>query len=201
MRKGGCKEKGNQFEREMLKELSFWLSDGERKDLLRRSMLSGGRTTKSLKEGELEYLEQAGDGALAAYHPRVASFLNIFLLEFKFYKDLRMDQFFWGSFAKEKSIVPFWRKLCKDALRIGRKPFLIAKQNAKSEVLVLNTDALYYFDKQLYYFEGEYEKCKKSMGRLATIFPGYLKDGREFDDLIHIFSLRTFLDSVKFDPS
>ena len=187
------KKKGNKFEREILKSLSLWLSNGERSDLLRRSMLSGGRTTQSLKKGKTEYLEQAGDGALAAYHPVVVRFLEVFLLEFKFYKDLRVDQLIWGSFADNSNLVSFWRRVCKDALRIGRQPFLIAKQNAKFELLFINSESLYFFNRKW--------EDMKSLGPLATIYPNDFVKGYGFSETFHVFPFPIFLKKAKFDSN
>lgn len=54
------KAKGSQFERDMAKKLSLWLSDGERDDLLWRSHSSGGRATQRQNAG-LDTEGQHGD--------------------------------------------------------------------------------------------------------------------------------------------
>ena len=48
-------KKGGGFERKTLKALSLWISKGERKDIFRRSIMSGGRATIALASGSKEY--------------------------------------------------------------------------------------------------------------------------------------------------
>ena len=52
MRKGGGKEKGSAFERWVAKELSLWLTGGQRNDLFWRTHSSGGLGTISKKKNE-----------------------------------------------------------------------------------------------------------------------------------------------------
>ena len=52
MKIGGGKQKGNAFERECCKVLSFWWSGGKRDDVFYRTQSSGGRATQRAKKGK-----------------------------------------------------------------------------------------------------------------------------------------------------
>jgi hypothetical protein len=51
MRKGGGKQKGSQFERDVCRELSLWVSHGKQEDVYWRSAMSGGRSTVAALKG------------------------------------------------------------------------------------------------------------------------------------------------------
>ena len=60
MKKGGGKQKGNQFERLVCRTLSLWWSGGERDDVFYRSQSSGGRATVRANRG-ITTINQYGD--------------------------------------------------------------------------------------------------------------------------------------------
>ena len=60
MRKGGGKPKGNGFENKIAKELSMWITKGERHDVFDRNPSSGAKATMHKKTGNL-YANQTGD--------------------------------------------------------------------------------------------------------------------------------------------
>src|SRR5581483_12100766 len=86
MRKGGGKEKGSQYEREIGYKLSLWLSNGARKDILCRTVGSGAQFTfsKSVRgiPGDLRSQHELGD-----------LFCQKFVLECKHWKDLELIRF------------------------------------------------------------------------------------------------------------
>ena len=132
MKKGGGNKKGGAFEREILKKMSLWVSCGDRKDIFRRSMMSGGRATLS---GMKEFQDQAGDSSLACDHKLGKKFLKFFLTEYKHLKRLKVDSLIYGV-PKNKSLLAFWNRLEKDCKKIGRSPFLVARQNFKKDLLL-----------------------------------------------------------------
>lgn len=52
MKRGGGKNKGSSFEREIAKTLSLWISKGETDDIFWRSTTSGARATTRTKQGK-----------------------------------------------------------------------------------------------------------------------------------------------------
>ncbi|KKN90065.1 hypothetical protein LCGC14_0231780 [marine sediment metagenome] len=133
MRKGGGNPKGGEFERKTCKELSLWISDGERDDLFWRSAMSGGRATLSLKKDKLAS-SQAGD--VSAIDVLGHLFIGTFVVECKFYKDLELHKLFFGG---KTGIVSFWWKAKKEAKAHGKVPFMVAKQNFMPTILCLDT--------------------------------------------------------------
>lgn len=131
MRKGGGKQKGASFEREVCKELSLWVSRGQRKDIFWRSAMSGGRSTVALKGGD-KLTAQAGD--VSAIDPMGQEFIETFLVECKAYKDLNLK----GLFKRLGHLHDFWIKLCEDCETYDKLPFLVAREN-NFPTLVLTT--------------------------------------------------------------
>jgi hypothetical protein len=128
VRKGGSKNKGSSFEREIAVELSKWISGGKREDLLWRSSQSGGRSTTARKKGTI-LSSQAGD--LSAIHPLGQPFINLFYTELKFYRDLQYA----GITDNTGYLVKFWQSTIIEANSYKRSPLLIAKQNRKPAIV------------------------------------------------------------------
>jgi len=135
VRDGGGKQKGAQFERDVAVGLSKWASSGTREDLFWRSSMSGGRATVGRKKGK-ELIAQAGD--LSAIHPLGAPFLDKFLVEMKFYKDLQYA----GILTGTGYLVKFWNSTVTEANNYKKHPMLIAKQNQKPIVIFLQVRGL-----------------------------------------------------------
>ena len=133
MRKGGGKQKGSQFEREVCKALSLWISNGKQEDVFWRSAMSGGRATVARKRGKDA---GSGEGDLAAVRPIGRLLLNRFVVECKFYKDLNIL----GLLDNEikGGITGFWNKLDHDSLKVGKRPFLVGKQNGMKPFVLLD---------------------------------------------------------------
>lgn len=131
MRPGGGKQKGNAFERQVCKDLSLWISNGKRDDLLWRSAISGGRATVRMKKGK-NTAHQAGD--ICSVHPDGHKLTDKFFIECKAYRDLKAAALL---FAGEGTIAKFW-KICKEqAAQHGKLPMLILRQNQQPVVVVL----------------------------------------------------------------
>lgn len=122
MRKGGGKQKGSQFEREICVRLSRWVSGGSQEDCFWRSAMSGGRSTVAARKGK-RLAAQGGD--ISCIHPIGQPFADLFMAECKFYADLD----FTGLLTGRGKIVQFWKTAHKEANRLEKLPFLIAKQN------------------------------------------------------------------------
>ncbi len=135
MKPGKGKNKGSSFEREVAIGLSKWVSLGEREDIFWRSATSGGRATTLRKKGE-SAVTQAGD--LSAIHPLGAPFLDRFLVEMKFYRDLNYT----GILTGTGYLVEFWNSTVTEANHYKKHPMLIAKQNRKPPVVFLQIRGL-----------------------------------------------------------
>ncbi len=122
MRKGGGKQKGAQFERDVCVMLSKWVSNGKHEDVFWRSAMSGGRATVGHKRGK-KHSSQVGD--ISCVSPIGHAFIGAFAPECKFYADLDYQ----GLLTGKGKILSFWREISLQADRHGKLPFLVAKQN------------------------------------------------------------------------
>lgn len=127
-----CKGKGQQFERDVCRKLSLWISHGRSKNLFWRSSQSGGRATTLRKKGE-NLSVHAGD--IAAIDPGGERFIKTFFVECKRYRSLHMDQLFYPVRGMLK---PMWDKCQEQASAYGKVPLLIVKENGRSMLLVTN---------------------------------------------------------------
>ena len=123
MRKGGGKQKGAAFERDICRKLSLWVTAGKRSDIFWRSAMSGGRATVAKARGE-DMAHVSGD--VCAVHEAGHVFVDALFIEIKFYKDLRLSNVLVGRPSK---LIDFWHKACAQAAEHNKYPVLIAKQN------------------------------------------------------------------------
>jgi hypothetical protein len=122
MRPGGGKAKGGAWEREVCKQLSFWVSKGKSEDLFWRSAMSGGRSTVAHAKGKL--VRAAGD--ICSVAPEGHILTDLWVIECKHVKRLYLDQFLIQETGWLKKV---WDKLRAEANRHNKWPLLIAKQN------------------------------------------------------------------------
>ena len=125
MKAGGGKLKGAQFERDICKKLSTWVSNGKRDDVFWRSAMSGGRATVGQKTG-IKRDSQVGD--ISSIDPLGTDLLKTFYIECKFYQD-----FHWAAYMLKQSgtLHKIWVDLCKRAFDpiVDKIPMLVGKQN------------------------------------------------------------------------
>lgn len=121
MRVGGSGQKGGAWERSVGGQLSLWVSNGARADLFRRSVLSGGQYTLS-KGGE------GTPGDLAINHPLAATFLSLFLVECKHYKDIELDKYLF-DLTERSFLARVFKKAKEQGDAAGVVPLVVAKQN------------------------------------------------------------------------
>lgn len=136
MVRGGSKRKGSAFERTLAAKLSLWITHGKRDDCLWRSAISGGRATVRYKKGGGP---QSACGDLCAVRPEGHEFCDTWLVEAKFYRDLRISSFLLDN---KGVLATFWEEAVADAKKHKRKPMLIAKQNGTPELVIVETGAL-----------------------------------------------------------
>lgn len=142
MRPGGSKAKGSAFERVICKDLSLWLSRGERDDLLWRSAMSGGRASAQFKRGRRN-LTQTGD--ISAIDPLGSLLTSKILIECKAYRDLVMI----GLYLDLKGgINGHWTDLVAKARQHKKMPMLVAKQNLVRAFVCLDQPGVAFFKLQ-----------------------------------------------------
>jgi len=125
------KRKGSNYERDISKKLSLWLSDGKEDDIFWRSQGSGSRHTIRYKKN-LKLEGQSGD--IASTRSGISEdFLKVFSIEIKFYKDINL----WGLITGNNcGILDFWKQANEQAKKVGRIPILISKENYKPTLFI-----------------------------------------------------------------
>lgn len=136
MRSGGSKAKGIQFERQICKDLSLWISGGKREDVFWRSAMSGGRATVREKYG-IQLQSQVGD--ISPISALGETLLDSIVIECKFYKDLEL---FKGITTDNGVLYGFWKSHQSLAYSYRKYPMLIAKQNNMPTCVLLPRFAL-----------------------------------------------------------
>jgi hypothetical protein len=130
MRAGGGKQKGSKFERQVCKDLSLWITNGQREDCLWRSAISGGRATVASRKGKS--VRQGGD--ICAVSPEGHGLADRFFMECKFVKDLNLAEFLIKGTGL---LAQFWKKARTEAIRDKKIPMIIAKQNNFPPLVIL----------------------------------------------------------------
>lgn len=132
MRRGGGKQKGAAFEREVCVMLSKWLSNGVQEDLFWRSAMSGGRATVAHKNTGKRHVNQVGD--ISAIGNLGFSLTNRFFIEVKTYKNLD----FTSALNGKGKLIEFWKIAKHEARKFKLIPLLIVKQNRLPIILGTN---------------------------------------------------------------
>jgi hypothetical protein len=135
VRKGGGKQKGASFEREVCVLLSKWVTNGVREDVFWRSAMSGGRATVGHKRGK-QHSTQVGD--ISCIHPSGHRFCEAFAPECKFYANLDYQ----GLLTGKGKLLAFWTEIRLQAKRYNKHPFLVARQNRLAANVCLNMDGV-----------------------------------------------------------
>lgn len=125
MRKGGGKNKGNAYEREICRDLSKWISYGGSDDIFWRSAMSGGRTTVGLKKGIVRN-NQGGD--ITAIDPIGNKLTDKYVVECKSYKNIHLQSMLFGI-PKNASIYEFWIELYNKSKQLNKDMMLVIKHN------------------------------------------------------------------------
>lgn len=118
------KSKGSSFERQIAKALSLYLTGGQSKTELIRSVLSGGWAPGILKQ--VEGWRQVGD--LQPNGPLGEQFRSRYAVECKHQRKISLYDF-WTKRSKD-SLPGWWSKICKDSFDAGVKPMLVFRSNA-----------------------------------------------------------------------
>ena len=134
MKPGGGQPKGGQFERDMCRRLSLWVTGGESADIFWRTPSSGGRATIQLRAGTVNVM-QSGD--ICAVDPRGYPFVQANYVELKHYKDLGISR---SVVCGTGLLANFWRKARLEACRYSKQPLLIARQNFYPTLAIVETE-------------------------------------------------------------
>jgi hypothetical protein len=165
------KDKGSAYERKISEALSLWVSSFTRKDIFWRTAVSGGRATK---KGLEDFKSQVGD--ICAIHPMGQALLDYFIVECKFYSNLRLHYLLFG---RRGYIEDQWVKPRRQAAAVGKFPFVVLKQNQQAELIWLTLEGWSLFQKA---------DTKKKLRRIFTL-PWYG---------VHAFLYRDVLSYVDF---
>lgn len=132
-------DKGGKFERKCCVDLSLWLSNGQRKDTLYRSAMSGGRATQALKTGD-KLAAQAGD--IVAVHEDGMKLTEKYVIECKHRKAMG----FYNLVVHHKGqLFDFWEKLCDEVDNFNKYPLLIFKENRRPTLIGFDPVGIYGF--------------------------------------------------------
>jgi len=152
MKVGGGKAKGGEFERQICKKLSLWVSNNLQDDLFWRSAMSGGRATIRRKKGKET---ASGHGDITAVTPEGNKLTDYFVIECKSYKSLGFDSHLYNK----GPLAGIWDKL-KNETPKGKKPILILKENCRPILIGLSFNcpglvclAVYWSNLHLYNLE------------------------------------------------
>jgi len=118
------KQKGAQFERDVCRILSLWVSKGKKKNLFWRSAMSGGRATLHLKRGETNK-EQCGD--IVAIHPDGVILTDTFYIECKFRADFNFRNIL--KIGEGHVLATYWKNVRAEAKKYRKMPMCIFKEN------------------------------------------------------------------------
>ena len=130
---GYGKQKGGEYERTICKKLSLWVSGNQRDDIFWRSAMSGGRATVQRKKG-ISNKTQLGD--ITSIDPLGTFLVGIAIIECKYYRDLKLENLIYKTSVN--GIVGMWNTLT-NVCKINKKhPILIAKQNFKPDLILIN---------------------------------------------------------------
>ena len=157
--------KGSNFEREVSKDLSLWLTQGEMQDAVWRTSSSGARATQRKKNKENK-IKKYDYGDLRPDHDSVNYFFDVFSCELKtgYQKKSTWTNTKWSfndlidSVRKTTVFELFWEQCSSDAESSKREPILIFRRNNSHKCIAMNQDIYYTFtkfnkDKELTYIK------------------------------------------------
>lgn len=133
--------KGGQFERDVARQLSRWISNGEDDSWLWRTAGSGGMATRRSGKGKKSSENQYGD--IACVDERGQFFTKLFSVEAKHLKSLEVERALWGGAGP---LVDAVRQCVRDCIDSKRWPLLILKQNNRKPLVGLTENSLYALD-------------------------------------------------------
>ena len=142
------KNKGSSFERKICKELSLWITNNNRNDILWRSINSGAFATSRNKAG---LTTEGQEGDIQSIDPLGQDFIDKFTIELKHYKDIQLINIY-----KDTSIISkWWYKLIKQT-QLLKHPLLIIKQNNYPVLIATNKEIYDILNPNIYFYNDEF---------------------------------------------
>jgi hypothetical protein len=130
---GRSKQKGAQFEREVCRRLSSWITQGAREDLFWRSAMSGGRATLAARRGK-QLDAQAGD--ISAVDPAGGPLIATFFVECKFYSQVDLESWIYSG---KGNLRGWWTVAEEQARQFKKAVLLIVKGNNRPALILTNS--------------------------------------------------------------
>ena len=134
MRAGGGHAKGAAWERDCGKQISLWLTHGERSDIMSRNVLSGGSFTNAEKAGKIS---SRMPGDIMAANPHAFRFLSRFSIECKHLKDIGMFQYMLDH-RQQNPLAQIIALARRQAKAIDCEFMVIAKQNRHDPIVLVD---------------------------------------------------------------
>jgi hypothetical protein len=163
MRAGGAKQKGNNLENTLAKELSLWLTHGEHNDVLERSPASGGKATTA-RQKNIQANHIAGD--LIATTDAGYVLINRFVIEAKHQNEVNININGLVFGTSKSGVISYWIKLLGECDATQKLPMLIFRQNNRPAMMGLCKDGVDLF-KLNHHTHAVFKIGKKSMFLLA----------------------------------
>jgi hypothetical protein len=119
------KAKGSNFENEIAKQLSLWVSNNNHKRIFMRSVISGAMYTNDSRNNE-NYLSEKHAGDITWNEKEGKELIDRFYIECKRYKEFNFINFIKNEnyeFSK------FWKKCIKESNELNKIPFMLVKPN------------------------------------------------------------------------
>lgn len=119
------KAKGSNFENEIAKQLSLWVSNNNHKRIFMRSAISGAMYTNDSRNNE-NYLSEKHAGDITWNEKQGKEFIDKIYIECKRYKEFDFIKFLKNEnyeFSK------FWTKCINESKELNKIPFMLVKPN------------------------------------------------------------------------
>ena len=133
MRKGGSNAKGGDFERQICRLLTKWITGEEKPEIFWRSATSGAKATQDAKAGHKSKM----GGDIVSIDERGQWFTDQFSVECKNRAGYgNLDQLL----LKRGEFLKWWEQACKDADRADKSPLLIFKRSRGQVLIAYHVD-------------------------------------------------------------
>jgi len=134
------KDIGTNFEREIAKEISLWLTNNQDNKIVWRTVTSGGwYTTENNKSNNLSIPTQAGD--LTVINPTYSIFSDNLYIELKKRKNVSFWCIFNNEYSKD-SLLGIWEDTVDKSKKLEKFPVLIIRQTYNKHILFVTNDEL-----------------------------------------------------------
>lgn len=134
----GPKSKGANWEREVCRRLSRWVTHGKREDVFWRSSMSGGRATVYRKKGRKSADSAAGD--ICALLPEGRPLLETFFIECKATKDIMLEAYLFDAAVGKRA--DHWDKPKSQAAAHGLLPLVVLKRNGLPPIVYVSAEGV-----------------------------------------------------------